>query len=285
MGFPQWDGAEVGSYFRHVLSIPSCDAGGKVDVVFCPGMGNGDGHSWQAWQLFKLLGISHNRWENFCSGGQDFCEYKTEARPRTHPDAIPELIPEKMAALKHLLASREPGAPPVILVGFSAGAYLAMTAVRSLRAEGLLPRQKLGLLAFGHTFFPAERFAGTCDVHGAIILGEEEQRPCPWMQSLSGDTAGYCSLDRIPGGVLPDEVGVPTAFSGYAGRPAELHHLSRTFRGCVVLAAQDASHRVQDYTWAARLGKLSPCHTYVPSPPTVRAALPRPSRRRSHSMI
>ena len=285
MAFPQWGGADVGRYFRHVLCIPSWDAGGKVDVVFCPGMGNGDNHSWQAWHLFTLMGIKCNNWQDFSNGGQDFCMYKTESCPRTYPDALPKLKPEKLAALKHLLASREPEAPPVILVGFSAGAYLAMAAVRSLRAEGLLPRHKLGLLASGHTLFPAERFAGTCDVHGAIILGEEEQRPCPWMQSLSGDSAGYCSLERIPGGVLPDEVGVPTAFSGYAGRPAELHHLSRTFPGCVVLSAQDASHRVQDYTRAARQGNLSPCHTYVPSPPTARAAQPRPSRRRSHSLM
>ena len=253
-----WSGERLGRYLRRSLGAPR-----EVDVVFCPGMGNGRRHEDHVWSFWGALRIWFRQWHTFASGGQEFNSYQLEPAPRTHPCGLPVLDRAKVEELKALIANRAEEEPPVVLLGFSAGAYLALTAARELRAEGL-HRRRLGLIALGHSLFPVDRWEPPCDVPGIVVVGEKELVYAPFLQDLSGraedeycaESGRYVDLGKLPGGVLMDEVGAPEAFGGCAGSSAELYHLERSLPGCLVFEARDCTHRVSDYAWALRSGRL-----------------------------
>ena len=124
-----------------------------------------------------------------------------------------------------MVSSRPETDPPVLLVGFSAGAYLVMTAARELRAEGV-ETHRMGIIALGHTLFPSDRWGPPCDVPGVVIIGEREQLYTPYLNNLSKQVAdNYCAEDGtyvnladLPGGVLMDEIGASTASAGAQAR-------------------------------------------------------------------
>ena len=202
-------------------------------------------------------------WRTFTRGGQDFDWYRVEAAPRTHPARLPTLDAAKLDELKELVRERTDHDIPVVLVGFSAGAYLAMTAARELLAEGVA-RHRLALVALGHSLFPFDRWGPSCDVPGIAIIGELEQLYAPFLDDLSlrpeddyrEYSGGYVDLGDLPGGVLFDEVGVQHAFGGCAGSSAELHHLRIALPSCLVFEARQCAHNIKDYTWAVRYGQL-----------------------------
>ena len=226
-------------------------------------MGNGSSHERQAWTFWGALRIYFREWHTFASGGQEFNTYRLEAAPRTHPCGLPVLDRDQVEKLKALIANRAEEEPPVIVLGFSAGAYLGLTAARELRAEGF-PRHRLGLIALGHSLFPVDRWEPPCDVPGVVIVGEKELVYAPFLSDLSrraeddycAETGRYVDLRSLPGGVLMDEIGAPMAFGGCAGSPGELYHLERALPGCLVFEARDCTHRVFDYAWALRNGQL-----------------------------
>ena len=203
------------------------------------------------------------QWRTFARGGQEFNSYRVEQRPRTHPAGLPTLDRAKVDELKAMVTTRPETDPPVLLVGFSAGAYLVMTAARELRAEGV-EKNRMGIIALGHTRFPVDRWGPPCDAPGVVIIGEKEQLFTPYLNDLTkqaadnycADTGTYVNLADLPGGVLMDEIDASTAFGGCAGTSAEYRNLSRALPACLVFCAGDATHSIRDYTWALRAGLL-----------------------------
>ena len=90
-----WDGGSIGRFLRRSLAGVA-----EVDVVFCPGMGNGKRHAHQAFAFWQQLGIWFRHWNTFGSGGQDFNHYAVESTPRTHPTGLPILDRAKVDELK-----------------------------------------------------------------------------------------------------------------------------------------------------------------------------------------
>ena len=69
--------------------------------------------------------------------GQDFMEYEESADARrVHPAGRPKLKRDWIDELKNLITQRDANAPPVVLLGFSAGAYMTMRAAMELCNEG-----------------------------------------------------------------------------------------------------------------------------------------------------
>ena len=101
-------------------------------VIFCPGMG-GNGHSATAYAIWQEFKVWFASWTDFADGGQAYMEYEDTAKPKDHPGGSPHLKPEKVRALKEMIRS---SSDPVILLGFSAGAYLCMKTALELESEG-----------------------------------------------------------------------------------------------------------------------------------------------------
>ena len=179
MGAERCNGYRLGRFLRRA----QVDAA-EVDVIFCPGMGNGERHAVHAYGFWSTLRVWYRDWHTFARGGREFNHYRTEAAPRTHPGGLPELDAAKVQELKDMVSGRADDDIPVVFVGFSAGAYLAMTAARELLAEGI-PRRRLGLVALGHSLFPSDRWEPSCDVPGIVIIGELEELYRPSLAELT----------------------------------------------------------------------------------------------------
>ena len=129
---------------------------------------------------------------------------------------------------------------------------------------GVVEKHRMGIVALGHTLFPSDRWGPPCDVPGVVIIGEQEQLYAPYLEDLSTSAANkycagagaYVNLADLPGGILMDEIGVPSAFGGCAGASTECRHLARALPACLVFCAGDATHSTRDYTWALRAGLL-----------------------------
>ena len=244
--FNQWNGPRIGRYLRRSLGDAK-----EVDVIFCPGMGNGDRHADQIYTFWGNLRIWFRQWHTFARGGQEFNAYRVEPCPRTHPAGLPTLDRAKVDELKAMVVTRLDTDPPVLLVGFSAGAYLVMIAARDLRTEGV-EKHRMGIVALGHTLFPSDRWGPLCDVPGVVIIGEKEQLYTPYLNNLTtqassnyyADAGAYVNLADLPGGILMDEVGASSAFGGCAGTSNEYRHLARALPACLVFSVGEATPSV-----------------------------------------
>ena len=250
-------GSRIGRALRQSLGYPD-----KVDVIFCPGMGNGCRHQDQAYALWQNFRVWFSNWHTFAAGGQDFTKYIISP---LHPGGMPQVDAEQLHALKRMVSDRAADDKPVVLFGFSAGANLVLTAARELEEDGCAA--KFAVIALGHTVFPANRMR-QCNVPGIIILGSEELKLGPSLRPLKGRYTELADLSRIPGGALPDDVGVFDSWGSFAGCESEPYHIARCFQKCVVLEAMGSAHSVWQYERALLRGQLR--HVSGPSLPSTR---------------
>ena len=217
-------------------------------VVFLPGMG-GRNHSSVAYSIWQEFRVWFSDWTDFAAGGQEFCEYDDGPTSCVlHPGRKPVLNQQKINELKCLVIN---SADPVVLFGFSAGAYLAMKTAQELERDGTAGNLT-ALIVFGHSLWPADYWAETpCSVPGVIILGEHEMTEQAWIDGLGG---GCVDLADIAGGGLLDKVGTCAAWGSYAGKPCECSRVASAFPNCVCIMAREAGHSLREYLHTLRGG-------------------------------
>ena len=228
-------------------------------------MGNGGRHQDAAYSMWGQLSFRFDEWITFGRGGQDYMEYDDKEGRKNHPGGKPLPKREKVEELKALIKTRHAEASPVVLIGFSAGSYLAMTVALELDRDGYKPG-KLAVFCMGHVLFAQDRMNAECSIPGVIIVGQEEQKLKASLAVLSTDPGtNYKAEDRgwqvsetVTLDGLQDELeAMPAdACGAYAGRSAELCHLSRTFPKCIVCTAGQSAHSIRDYAWAMRTKQL-----------------------------
>ena len=235
-------GRDLGRYLKASLGQAT-----TVHVIFVPGMGSGKRHSDQAYTLWQQLNVWFESWTTFARGGQDFTSYVPEIAPKLHPGGLPVLSTEKKEELKDMVREKRRHGIPVVLLGFSAGAYMCLTVAKELEPE---MGNGLAVIAMGHALYAAERLT-ICKVPGIIVMGAEE---CKWVPSGEplhhGRHQVINNLADIQGGMLPDEVGGD--WGACAGGDAEPDHLSRCMPRCLVCVAGGAGHSVASYAWSLR---------------------------------
>ena len=247
-------------------------------------MGNGVAHDNQVYGLWQHLGIYYDDWQLFASGGQEFTTYDMGEAPREHPGGKPIVTPSEQERLEDIIRY---STRPVVLIGFSAGANLAMRTAIALKAENCAT--PLALLALGHGLMIEHRWATQAsDLPGIIILGERELDPTPyvdgsgkvWLRAKDVETgeysgrwyllpetpnavAEYKDLSSVLGGIALDELG-ENCWGDYAGGRGTPHQISRALPRCMVLLAADGTHNVGDYRRALQRGVLR--HVSGPQP-------------------
>ena len=235
-------GRDLGRFLKRSLGQAT-----TVHVIFVPGMGSGKRHADQAYTLWQQLNVWFETWTTFGRGGQDFTSYVPETAPKLHPGGMPILSTAKKEELKDMVREKRSQGTPVVLLGFSAGAYMCLTVAQELEPE---MSTGLAVFAMGHALYPAERLT-ICKVPGIIVMGEEE---CKWIPSgkpLHHERHNVVNnLADIQGGILPDEIGGD--WGACAGGDAEPGHLSRCMPHCLVCVAGNAGHSVTGYAWALR---------------------------------
>jgi len=256
----QWNAAAVRRLLRKELNYPR-----RVAIIFCPGMG-GNGHQDQAYTMWGNLHMRFDEWITFADAGGEFMDYDVKIGKKSHPAGKPELKRHKVEELKQLIIDRPTHASPVILLGFSAGAYLAMRVAMELEKEKSVAAGQLAVMAMGHVLFPEDRWEEASQIPGIVIIGQEEQKLQAKLTKFANNrTTGWMELD---GGwkvnewvdINPmefDMEAMPTdACGGFAGKCAELVHIARTLPRCVVCTAGRSGHSIRHYERALRYGEL-----------------------------
>ena len=256
----QWNATAVRSYLRASLGRPR-----QVAIIFCPGMG-GNGHQDQACTMWGQLNMWFDEWITLANAGDGIMEYDVKDGRKDHPGGKPALILNKVEELKQLIRDRPVYASPVILWGFSAGAYLAMRVAMELEKEKSVAAGQLAVMAMGHVLFPEDRWEEASQIPGIVIIGQEEQKLQAKLTKFANNrTTGWNLLNE--GWKVNEWVDInpmefdmdamPTdACGGYAGRCAELVHISRTLPRCVVCTAGRSGHSIWHYTRALQNGEL-----------------------------
>ena len=240
------NGMDIGAFVRRVVRGFGKDEHFGVNVIFCPGMGNGHRHNQNVWYIWRLLGMQYDNWTRFGNGGQDYMDYVEGTGGRELLGGTPLLKEEKLCELCELIKG-QCVEKPVVLIGFSAGAYLCMRAAIRMK-EAKLP---LILLCFGHTLMVSDLWQEVVEhVPGVIMFGEREMSMDIYVNDI-----GSVDLSDLAHGPDADEVST-VHFGSYAGSQAQCARVSRTFPRCMVLVAEDCGHNLGHYKSAIKYGKV-----------------------------
>ena len=206
--------------------------------------------------------------------GDEFNSYVVEKILRSNPVELPLFNRHKMQELKDLDTD-----PPVLLLGFSAGAHLVMTAAGVLRAEGV--DTPTGFRCAGSHLFPSDTWSDSCglpegrhhrragtDAHAvprSLTLGifvhlislvqtratfhavhpvTLTLNAAKWYLEKAAHTSTWQTCERLP--------------QGRGWRQRGVRNLrGRALPGCVVFRATGGSHTIQDYMWVMRNGMFT----------------------------
>ena len=271
----------------HLAGVLKTHARGRpLHVIFCPGMG-GSTHHDQFYRLWQGLNVRFASWTSFAAGGGSYIEYD-DADISLHPGGRPLVLGDSIERLLTLMRTYHQ-ADHVLLVGFSAGAYLALRAAQALEAAPGHLQPSVSFLAMGHYMFADELMAEPVAVTpGVIIFGEAEMTA----------TAKVYGLGKVHVADLvnvgPERLDV-SAWGAYCGDPQKCALTERAFRNAHVLLALECGHAIRDYEWALRQrhmyymsGQKLPSSLATSSRSSAFSSYeypePRGARNRSHSI-
>ena len=158
----------------------------------------------------------------------------------------PCLDENKMDELINLVVRSE---TPVVLFGFSAGAYLCMRV--ALRVRDC--RVPLALVCCGHALLAADIWEeAATSFPGVCIFGELEMKETP-----HDDKQGYVELATLVNSPAADEC-PSMSFGGFAGRPVQCARLRATSPRLTLLEARGCAHDLRHYSWALGAGAVTP---------------------------
>jgi hypothetical protein len=218
--------------------------GRLTHIIFCPGMG-GHHHPDQFFRLWQSIGMWFSTWHTFASGGSDFMAYDDQDI-LLHPGGRPNIVAGSIGRLLALISSYDP-ADHVLLVGFSAGAYLILKTVQEMVGPFAEGHPSVSFFVMGHYLFPDDLMQAPVSLtHGVIILGEHEMLPRPYVEDY-----GSISLSDLPDYLSADSFAV-SAWGGYCGDARKCMLMGNAFLNAHILMAVECSHSIRDYDWALR---------------------------------
>ncbi len=124
LNLSEWNGHKIGRFLRR---SPSTD---DVAVIFCPRMSNGDLHADVTYSFWGNLRLWCCGWRTFARRWTEFNSYVVEQLHRAYLAGLPLLDRQKVQELKGLVTERSDTDPSVLLLCFSTGQYLVMTAAQ-----------------------------------------------------------------------------------------------------------------------------------------------------------
>ena len=234
--------------YHHLASVLKKHAGGRpLHVVFCPGMGGGADPD-AFYSLWQNLNVRFTSWTSFADRGGDFVQYDV-ADIALHPGGRPLVVGDSIQRLMALVRTYH-HADHVLLVGFSAGAYLTLRAVQTMEMAPCHLQPSVSFLAMGHYLFADELMAEpVAATPGVIVFGEKEITATAKVRHVG--TWHVADLVNIG----PEMLAV-ASWGGYCGDPQKCALTERAFRNAHVLLALGSGHKIRDYDCALWFGRM-----------------------------
>jgi hypothetical protein len=228
--------------YRHLATVLKKHADGRpMHVVFCPGMG-GSNDPDAFFTLWQSLNVRFASWNSFAAKGQEYIEYN-DADIALHPGGRPLVLGDSIQRLVALVRTYH-HADHVLLVGFSAGAYLTLRAVQAMEMAPCHLQPSVSFLAMGHYLFADELMAEPVAVTpGVIIFGEAEMTATAKVYPVGN----WHVADLVN---IGPEMLAAAAWGSYCGDPQKCALTERAFRNAHVLLALECGHAIRDYDWA-----------------------------------
>jgi hypothetical protein len=245
-------------------------------------------HADEFYSLWQGLNVRFASWTSFAVKGQEYIEYDKED-VAVHPGGRPLVKGGSIERLLTLMRTFDQ-AHHVLLVGFSAGAYLALKTIQAMEAEPIQQHATVSFLAIGHYLFADELMADSVAVTpGVIIFGEDEMTAIAKVHGY-----GRVHLAELSDHLSADSFMVST-WGGYCGDPRKCALTERLFENAHILMALECGHSISDYEWALwrqrmfyMAGRQLPSSLATSSRSSAYSsdefAEPRGARGRSHSI-
>ena len=225
--------------------------GQPMNIIFCPGMGGG-GHADAFLHLWQGVHLQFASWTSFAAGGQEYVEYDN-SDVALHPGGRPVIIGDSIGRLLALIRTFSKD-EHVLLVGFSAGAYLTLRTIQEMETQIAQLQPSVSFLAMGHWLFADELMQPAVSMTpGVVIFGEQEMTPVAYMEDLWP----HCD---VPVAELPDYLSADSlmvsAWGSYCGDARKCALVERAFSNAHILVAMECGHSVRGYEMALWFGRM-----------------------------
>ena len=235
--------------YHNLAGVLKTHARGRpLHVIFCPGMGGSGENQDDFYTLWQSLHIHFASWKSFAAGGSSFIQYNHEDTS-LHPGGRPLVLGDSIERLLALVRTYH-HADHVLLVGFSAGAYLTLRSVQAMEMAPCDLQPSVSFFVMGHYLFADELMAEPVAVTpGVIIFGQNEMTASANVWPI-GDwsVADLVNID-------PEKLAIGS-WGGYLGDPQQCALTERSFRNAHVLLALGSGHFIPDYDRALWYGRV-----------------------------
>ena len=218
-----------------------------MNIIFCPGMG-GRTDCDAFYRLWQGVHLQFASWTSFAEIGDEYVEYDGDGG--LHPGGRPGIIGDSIGRLLALIRTFSKD-EHVLLVGFSAGAYLALRTIQEMETQIAQLQPSVSFLAMGHWLFADELMQPAVSMTpGVIIFGEQEMTPVAYMRGV-----GDVNVAELPDYLSADSLMV-SAWGGYCGDARKCATVERAFGNAHILMAMECGHSVRGYELALWFGRM-----------------------------